>query len=86
MTYTYLSAQFANPEQTAATAITEEFGAVLVSISDKPDEWARLLKDVPDIAPYEAPVAPAAVDPIEAAKAFLLANPTIAAALGVKAA
>ena len=85
MTYTYISAQFANPEKTAATAVTEEFGAVIVSQNDTPAEWARLLEQVPDIAPYQEPPAPAAVDPIEAAKAFLLANPTIAAALGMRA-
>lgn len=43
MTYTILSATFANPEQTAAIIETEEAGAVLVSASDRPDEWATML-------------------------------------------
>lgn len=42
MTYTFLSAQYANPEHTAAVAITAEAAAVAFSAVDTPDAWAAL--------------------------------------------
>ncbi len=81
---TYISATYANDENTAVIAITEGCGAIAISAADRPDGWAQLLASGVEIAPYEAPVLPPAADPIEAAKAFLLANPAIATALGVK--
>lgn len=42
MTYTFLSAQYANAENTAAVAITQEAAAVALSAVDTPTEWAAL--------------------------------------------
>ena len=46
MTYTILSAKFANPEHTAAVIETEEAGAVLVSAADTPELWAEMLGSI----------------------------------------
>lgn len=43
MTYTILSAQFANADNTAAVLMTEEAAAVLISEADTPDAWAAML-------------------------------------------
>ncbi|MCM0018909.1 MAG: hypothetical protein NBV67_02850 [Tagaea sp.] len=43
MSYTFLSAQYANAENTAAVAITKEASAVALSAADTPEEWAALL-------------------------------------------
>jgi hypothetical protein len=43
MTYTFVSATYANPEHTAAVAFTEDSAAVALSAADTPDEWAVLL-------------------------------------------
>lgn len=58
MTYTFLSAQYANEESTAAIAITAESAAVLLSIEDTPSDWA-CLHDWGEPAAYAPPVAPA---------------------------
>lgn len=50
MTYTILSAVFANAEHSAAVLQTQEAGAVLASEADTPDLWAAM----------QAAVAPAA--------------------------
>lgn len=42
MTYTILSAAFANAEHTAAVLQTQEAGAVLASERDTPDLWAAM--------------------------------------------
>ncbi|MGO4670097.1 hypothetical protein [Bosea sp. 2RAB26] len=42
MTYTILSAQYANQEHTAAVAMTEEAAAVLTSQADTPDLWVAV--------------------------------------------
>jgi len=56
MTYTFLSAQYANAENTAAVAVTVEAAAVVLSEADTPTEWAALIAwGTPDA--YEAPAA-----------------------------
>jgi len=52
--YTILSAQYTNEAHDAATIITEERGAVAISIADKPGLWAVMLNAVTP-APYEPP-------------------------------
>lgn len=54
--YTFLSAQYANPNHGNAIAITAESGAVLLSEADTPELWAAMLAAV-DPAAFEAPVA-----------------------------
>lgn len=44
MAYTILSAEYANPDHTAAVIMTKEAAAVLISSVDTPDEWAAMLK------------------------------------------
>lgn len=56
MTYTILSAGFANPEHTAAIVQTEEAGAIVASETDTPELWAAVLK-VATPADYVAPSA-----------------------------
>jgi len=51
MTYTILSAQYANAEHTAAVIQTQEAGAVLVSEVDTPDLWAELPADCAAFVP-----------------------------------
>lgn len=51
MTYTILSAAYANAEQTAAVLQTQEAGAVLASERDTPALWAQMLA-VTQPAPY----------------------------------
>jgi hypothetical protein len=43
MTYTILSAQYANEDHSAAVIQTEEAGGVLVSEADTPDLWAAMM-------------------------------------------
>lgn len=43
MTYTIISAAYANQEHTAAVLQTEEAGAVLISDRDTPDLWQQML-------------------------------------------
>ena len=58
MTYTILSAAFANAEHTAITIITQEAGAVSISEVDRPDLWALAQENAKatPIADYQAPV------------------------------
>ncbi len=42
MTYTFLTARYANADHTAAEAQTTEAGAVLLSQTDTPGEWDAL--------------------------------------------
>lgn len=51
MTYTILSAAYANAEHTAAVIQTQEAGAVLVSAQDTPQLWASLS----GVQPYAPP-------------------------------
>lgn len=44
MTYTILSASYANTERTAAIIMTLEAGAVLTSELDRPDQWVAMLQ------------------------------------------
>ena len=43
MTYTILSAVYANPEHTSAVIFTKEAAAVLISEKDTPKEWREML-------------------------------------------
>lgn len=57
MTFTIISANYANPEHTAAVMVTEEAGAVAVSLLDSPELWADLHEwGTPD--DYVEPAAP----------------------------
>lgn len=42
MSYTFLSAQYANPDHTSAVAVTAEAAAVALSAVDTPEHWAAL--------------------------------------------
>lgn len=44
MTYTIISAAYANPEGSAAILQTEEAGAVLIEPDGRPNEWAAMLE------------------------------------------
>ena len=60
MTYTFLSAHYANEQNTAVVAITAEAAAVALSEFDTPDDWADLQAWVGSgnsIAGYFAPSA-----------------------------
>ena len=59
MTYTFLSAQYANADHTAAIAITAEAAAVAFSDVDTPEQWAALHAALTPTA-YVPPPAPAA--------------------------
>jgi hypothetical protein len=54
VSYTIVSARYANPENTAAEVITADAGAVLFSQADTPKEWAALKKRG-GVLPYAAP-------------------------------
>ncbi|MGO4741740.1 hypothetical protein AB4099_34945 [Bosea sp. 2KB_26] len=43
MTYTIISAAYANDDNSAALLMTEEAAAVLISAVDTPEEWASML-------------------------------------------
>lgn len=55
MTYTILSAAYANAEHTAAVIQTQEAGAVLVSAQDTPQLWAGLAGVEPYVPPSTVP-------------------------------
>lgn len=59
MIYTFLSAQYANADHTAAVAMTVEAAAVALSAVDTPDEWAALHAALTP-ADYVAPPPPPA--------------------------
>lgn len=58
MSYTVLSAAYANPDNTAAVAQTVEAAAVLLSATDTPDEWAAMLAAVTPTAYVPQPIPP----------------------------
>jgi len=58
MTYTFLSARYANANETAAFAQTDGFGEVLVSQADAPDQWGDLLASGVAIGAYVPPPLP----------------------------
>jgi hypothetical protein len=68
MTYTFLSAQYANAERTAAIADTEEAASVMLNAVDTPEDWAALLA-WGEPAAYVPPAPPS-----EPTKAELLAQ------------
>jgi hypothetical protein len=54
MTYAFISAQYANPDNTAAVALTQEVGYVAISAADTPHDWSDLHAwGTP--SPYSAP-------------------------------
>jgi hypothetical protein len=58
VTFTILSAAFANTDNTAAVAQTVEAGSVLLSAVDTPDNWAAMLAATTP-APFVLPPTPA---------------------------
>jgi len=58
---TIVSAAFANEDDTAAVAQTEEAGAVLLSAADTPDEWAAMLAAVTPAAYVPPPPPPRSI-------------------------
>jgi hypothetical protein len=69
-----LSARYANVEHTAAVALTDDFGAVALSLIDTPEGWSELHAwGTPDdyAAPSDVPVS---VTPLQARKAIRLAG------------
>lgn len=82
MTYTILSAQYADPDNTAVVLQTEEAGAVVVSLVDAPDLWEELQAwGTPDA--YVPPPPPPAANPVDKLRTFLDANPDVKALLGL---
>lgn len=68
MTYTIISAAYANEDHTAAVIQTQEAGAVLVSERDTPALWAQLAQ----VLPYAPPVTvPQVVSKFQAKAALL---------------
>jgi len=59
MTYTFVSARYANGDNTAAIADTEEVGSVALSVVDTPEAWQALLGSGVQIQPYNPPPDPA---------------------------
>jgi hypothetical protein len=57
VTYTIVSAVYANKDHTAAVVQTEEAGSVAVSEIDTPDQWAVML-DWGEPEPFEEPPEP----------------------------
>jgi hypothetical protein len=55
---TYISAAYANPDNTSAVAQTVEVGAVLLSDVDTPDEWAAMLAVITPTAFVPPPIPP----------------------------
>jgi hypothetical protein len=55
MTYTILSATYANADLTAAVLETVEAGAVVASVADTPELWEQMLSAGIDIATPAAP-------------------------------
>ncbi len=58
MTYTFVSAQYADSEGLSVIAETAEAGLIVVSAADRPDEWAALMGSGLSIAAYEPPPDP----------------------------
>lgn len=56
MSYTIVSAAYANVDHTAAILMTQEAGAVLASEVDTPERWSELLDSGIVVAPYAASV------------------------------
>lgn len=77
MTYTFLSASYANAEKTAIVAMTEEAGAVALSKVDTPAEWAALKAAKIKIGAYVEPEPAPAPSPSEKLATFLSANPDV---------
>ena len=77
MTYTFLSAVYANAEKTAIVATTKECGAVALSAGDTPEAWEALAASKIPVAAYVEPELPAEPPPAEKLAAFLSANPDV---------
>lgn len=74
MTYTVLSARFANAEHSAAVMQTEEAGAVLVGEVDTPALWEDMLAQVEPAAFAPAVFVPQEVTKRQAEQALILAG------------
>lgn len=58
MTYTFLSARYADEENLSVVAETLEDGSVVLSEADRPEDWADMLLSGVSIAAYDPPPAP----------------------------
>jgi hypothetical protein len=70
-----LSARYANPQATAAIAITDKNGAIVVSKMDTPEAWAEMLAwGTPET--YIEPIipVPTTVTPLQARKVLRIAG------------
>jgi ethanolamine utilization microcompartment shell protein EutL len=56
MTYTYLSAEYANADHSAAVAMTQEASAVVVAEAEHPAAWEALHSSGVEIAAFVPPV------------------------------
>lgn len=82
MTYTIISAQFANSEHTSAVVMTEESASVALSEVDTPEEWVAMLEwGEPEAFVEQVGSAPQSAT--EKLTAFLIANPDVMALLDV---
>lgn len=77
MTYTFISATYANEDKTAIVAVTKEAGAVALSKADTPEAWAALKAAKIKVSAYVEPVAPPEPTPAEKLASFLSANPDV---------
>lgn len=80
MTYTIISAAYANDGNSAAILMTEEAAAVLISAVDTPEEWVAMLAWGEPSA-YVPPPPPPQADPVDKLVAFLNSNPDVRALL-----
>ena len=85
MSFTFLSAAYGNAAGDAVIAVTEEVGAVALSVIDTPEDWAALLDSGVSIAAYVEPISatPAAISDRQFAQQLaVLGKITEAEALG----
>ena len=73
MSFTFLSAAYANPDNTSVVATTLEVGAVAISVTDNPEEWEDLATSGVVVTPYAAPV-PSTVSAFQAKAALMNAG------------
>lgn len=65
-----ISARYTNPEKSAAVAVTDDLGAILISQQDSPEQWAALHAwgaPEPFVAVSDVPTS---VTPLQARKAL----------------
>jgi len=82
MSYTILSARYANADHSAAIITTQEAGAVAIGQSDTPALWAQMLQD--DVVAYVPPDFRPAVIAEFKAERELLVNRMVTLAFAMK--